>query len=130
MAKMTPEGEVKNEIKMTLEDNGIAYSLKTTMGYGKSGWPDFDVVLRGIYVTIEAKYDAADEGPTVLQRRTMEKIRASGGVTLVIDIMNYPRLEKLIDLVDEAAKTVPLTPEVVRRFAKALGLLYEEPAYD
>lgn len=130
MAKMTPEGGVKASIKSILDECDVAYSSKTTMGYGKSGWPDLDVVLRGIYVTIEVKYDALDEGPTVLQRRAMEKIRDSGGITLVLDIRNYIRLEKLIDLVDEAARTIPLTPEVVRRFAAALGLLYEESAYD
>lgn len=129
MAK-TPEGHVKAEVKDILEAAGIAYSMKTTMGYGKSGWPDFDVVFRGIYVSIETKYDASTKGPTALQRDTMKSIRESGGITLVLDISNYFRLAELITACDGALqRSGYITPAVVKGHAVSLGIYYEEGVY-
>ncbi len=126
----TPEGYVKDEIKKILEAAKIEYSMKTTRGYGKSGWPDFDTVFRGIYVTIEAKYDADEKGPTALQRDVMKSIRASGGITLVLDAKNYHLLAKLIADTDKMlAATGYVTPLMVRVAATSLGIYYTEDVY-
>lgn len=129
MAK-TPEGYVKDEVKKILDAAKIIYSMKTTMGYGKSGWPDFDVVFRGIYVTIETKYDADKKGPTALQRDAMWEIRKSGGITLVLDVKNYHLLERLIAATDRVfAATGYVTPLMVRTGARTLGIYYTEAVY-
>lgn len=130
MAK-TPEGYVKAEVKTILENAGITYSMKTTMGYGKSGWPDFDTVFRGIYVTIETKYDAAAKGPTALQRDAMKEIRKSGGITLVLDMQNYHHLQELISVTDKMlAATGYVTPLMMRVAAQSLGIYYTEDTHD
>lgn len=129
MAK-TPEGYVKDEVKKILDAAKIKYSMKTTMGYGKSGWPDFDTVFRGIYLTIETKYDTSEKGPTALQRDAMKEIRESGGITLVLDIKNYHLLEQLIADTDKMlAATGYITPLMVRVGAQALGIYYTEGVY-
>lgn len=129
MAK-TPEGYVKDEVKKILDAAKIKYSMKTTMGYGKSGWPDFDTVFRGIYLTIEAKYDTDEKGPTALQRDVMKEIRESGGITLVLDIKNYHLLEQLIADTDKMlAATGYITPLMVRVGAQALGIYYTGEVY-
>lgn len=127
----TPEGYVKDEIKKILEAAGIEYSMKMTMGYGKSGWPDFDTVFRGICVTIEAKYDQEEKGPTALQRDAMQRIRKSGGITLVLDMQNYHLLEQLITDTDRMlAATGYVTPLMVRVGAQALGIYYDKDTHD
>lgn len=129
MAK-TPEGYVKDAVKKILDAAKIKYSMKTTMGYGKSGWPDFDVVFRGIYLTIETKYDMDEKGPTALQRDAMREIRESGGITLVLDIKNYHQLEQLIAVTDKMLVYVGyITPPMVRDSAEALGIYYTGEIY-
>jgi hypothetical protein len=131
MAK-TPEGYVKNQIKKILEKHKMAYSMPMTMGYGKSGWPDFSVVFFGCFLTIEAKYDTRKNPPTALQRERMAAIRKSGGTTLVLDIINYNQLE---DLIINCANTdllfpMGVTPHNLSRSAKSFGLLYEDGVHD
>lgn len=129
MAK-TPEGYVKDAVKKILDAARIKYSMKTTMGYGKSGWPDFDVVFRGVYLTIETKYDMDEKGPTALQRDAMKEIRESGGITLVLDIKNYHLLEQLIADTDKMLVYVGyITPPMVRARAETLGIYYTGDVY-
>lgn len=137
MAK-TPEGEVKDNIKKALSRAGIKYSMKTTMGYGDSGWPDFDVVFYGVSLTIEAKADCRTHlekgtksgGPTKLQQITMAEIRDSGGITLIVDVF---MLQQFVAFIADAtallsifdSKTKRLPPDAVYTLAKQHGLLYE-----
>lgn len=131
MAK-TPEGWVKDRIKEILEERKLHYFMPMTMGYGKSGEPDFDFCLYGIYVKLEAKEDALRHrrgeritrgpnkgqvvrqgAPTILQQQTMCDIRASGGITLLIDRHNYKGLAVFIDevraLVQSGTLNLPFT---------------------
>ena len=127
MAK-TPEGVVKDSITDLLDKFGIVYSMKTTMGFGKSGWPDYDVVLRGIYVTVEAKYDAATKGPTALQRDAMKSIRESGGITLVIDMTNLVQFNGFLTNV-MAMDDMWVSPSQFRAAARKWNIMYEEEVY-
>lgn len=135
---LTPEGIVKENIKKVLERASIKYSMKTTMGYGDSGWPDFDVVFYGVSLTIEAKADCRSHlekgtksgGPTKLQQITMAEIRNSGGITLIVD---QHMLQQFVAFVDDStallsifdSKTKRLPPDAVHTLAKQHGLLYE-----
>ena len=123
MAK-TPEGWVKDRIKEILDARKLKYFMPMTMGYGKSGEPDFDVCLYGISVKVEAKEDALRHrrgeritrgprkgqvvrqgGPTVLQQQVMCEVRASGGITLLVDRHNYKGLAAFIDEVRELVQS-------------------------
>lgn len=111
----TPEGWVKDHIKTILERHKIHYSMPVTMGYGKSGDPDFHTCMYGRFITIEAKDDALrhrhgelitrgknkgqvvkEGGPTALQQDTMKAIRESGGITLLLDRHNFTKLHDFI----------------------------------
>lgn len=96
MAK-TPEGWVKDQIKTILKDKGIYYHMSVTGGFGKSGAPDFICCVDGCFFTIEAKFDAAKNNPTPLQKKVMADIRLAGGETLVVDKNNYIFLAQWID---------------------------------
>lgn len=90
---MTPEGWVKNEVKKILNEHGAFYTMPVTGGYGRSGVPDFICCYHGMFFTIETKHlctkflngEKDSKGPTALQLKTMQEIRNSKGITLVVD---------------------------------------------
>jgi len=64
-------------------------------GYGNSGVPDFLVCNRGGFIAIEAK--AGKGKTTALQEYHLAKIRAAGGVAVVINEANIHELEELLN---------------------------------
>ena len=60
-------------------------------GYGSSGVPDFLACHDGHFVGIEAK--AGKGKTTALQEDNLQRIRDSGGVSLVINETNLHELE-------------------------------------
>lgn len=70
-------------------------------GFGRVGVPDDIVCLDGVFVSIEYKaaLDFRDTKtalrtlPRASQIITMDRIRESGGITLVVDINNIDQLE-------------------------------------
>lgn len=78
----TPEGKVKKRIKKLLDSYmGLYYDMPVPSGYGKSGL-DFYGCYVGRFFAIEAK--APGKEPTVLQRHTISRIEAAGGMAFVI----------------------------------------------
>lgn len=63
-------------------------------GYGNSGVPDFLVCHAGHFVGIEAK--AGKGKTTALQEDNMQRIRESGGTTLVVNEENLDELKQLL----------------------------------
>ena len=60
-------------------------------GYGSSGVPDFLACHKGQFIGIEAK--AGKGKTTALQEDNLQRIRDSGGVSLVINETNLHELE-------------------------------------
>lgn len=60
-------------------------------GYGNSGVPDFLACHKGQFIGIEAK--AGKGKTTALQEDNLQRIRDSGGVSLVINETNLHELE-------------------------------------
>jgi len=83
---MTPEGKVKASVKKILEAMGAYHFMPTTGGYGRSGVPDIVGCVDGKFFAIECK--AANNKPTALQTREMQRINAVGGVALLINEEN------------------------------------------
>lgn len=73
----TPEGFEKADIDKYLK--GIeAYIVKPTSGgYGASGVPDRVCCIDGVFWGIEVKREG--KGPTPIQEKRMQEIRAAGG---------------------------------------------------
>ena len=63
-------------------------------GYGSSGVPDFLVCHDGHFVGVEAK--AGKGKTTALQEDNLQRIRDSGGSTLVINENNIHELETFL----------------------------------
>jgi pantoate kinase len=61
-------------------------------GYGNSGVPDFLICHKGRFIAVEAK--AGTNKPTALQELHLEKIRARGGIALVINETNLDALKQ------------------------------------
>lgn len=92
----TPEGKVKNAVKKFLAQHNIYYFMPATGGYGRSGVPDFIGCINGKFFAVETK--AGKGTPTALQLREMERIKAAGGLTFVINEDNIDDLEYLATL--------------------------------
>lgn len=97
----TPESKVKDKIKKILKAKGIYYAMPHGAGYGNAGVPDFLCCVQGWFLAIEAK--AKGGKPTALQVKNMEDIRASGGVSLVVDedVLAQGTLEWTIQYLEE-----------------------------
>lgn len=82
MAK-TPEAKVKAKVVEQLKALGAYYFYPVMGGFGSSGVPDIVGCFEGSFFGIECK--AGKNKPTELQKANLEKIRAAGGVALVIN---------------------------------------------
>jgi pantoate kinase len=90
----TPEVKVKKQIKKLLDDAGAYYAMPIGTGYGNSGVPDFLICSGGRFIAVEAK--AGDNKPTALQESHLQKIRAKGGIALVINENNLVDLKEVL----------------------------------
>lgn len=91
---MTPEAKVKKQIRKILETTNSYFAMPIGTGYGNSGVPDFLVCHEGHFVGIEAK--AGKGKPTALQEDNMQRIRESGGTTMVVNENNLDELKQLL----------------------------------
>lgn len=92
----TPEKKVKARVEAMLKEAGAYYFFPATHGYGRSGVPDIVACLKGQFIGIECK--AGRGTTTALQDRELSRIRAAGGVALVIHEGNFDVLEELLCL--------------------------------
>lgn len=92
---VTPERRVKNRVEVILREAGVYYFFPATHGYGRSGVPDIIACVDGGFLAIECK---AGKGQiTALQARELDRIRAAGGKSLLVN-------EETVYLVYEAIK--------------------------
>lgn len=91
---MTPEGKVKADIKMFLEDMGAWFFCPVPMGYGRKGIPDFIVCHKGLFIGIEAKAPGKEGDLTPWQERELKAIYDAGGISYLISDINV--LKKLM----------------------------------
>ena len=92
---MTPEAKVKKRIKETLDSMGAYFLQPIGTGFGSNGAPDIVVCYEGFFIGIEAK--AGKGKTTALQEFNLTRIRAMGGLALVINEMNVSQLRELIE---------------------------------
>lgn len=90
----TPEAKVKKKVVDILKEYGVYYFFPVTGGYGRSGVPDIVCCCRGEFIAIECK--AGDNKPTVLQEKEIARIKASGGVAIVVNETNYDYVRDLV----------------------------------
>lgn len=90
----TPEKLVKNKIKVILQDGGVYYAMPIGSGYGNAGVPDFLACVNGRFLAVEAK--AGKGKTTALQDAHLEKIKAAGGVSMVVNELNLDQLKETI----------------------------------
>lgn len=92
---MTPEGKVKQNVKITLARMGAYFCMPATGGYGSSGIPDILCCYKGRFIGIECK--TRGNNPTRLQQSQLDEIKRQGGIALVINEDNMDVLRELIE---------------------------------
>jgi Holliday junction resolvase len=92
---MTPEAKVKKRIKETLDSMGAYFIQPIGTGFGSNGAPDIVACYKGFFIGIEAK--AGKGKTTALQEFNLTRIKAMGGLALVINEANASQLEELIN---------------------------------
>ena len=90
----TPEAKVKKQIRKILDAHGVYYAMPIGTGYGNSGVPDFLICSGGRFIAVEAK--AGTNKPTALQEMHLDRIRAKGGIALVINETNMHQLKEVL----------------------------------
>jgi Holliday junction resolvase len=89
MAK-TPEGKVKERAVRQLAQMGVYYFHPVTGGFGASGQPDIVGCTDSTFFGIECK--AGKNKPTALQLSNLKRIKANGGIALIINEDNVDAL--------------------------------------
>ena len=100
---MTPEAKVKKKIKETLDSMGAYFIQPIGTGFGSNGAPDIIACYKGFYIGIEAK--AGKGKTTALQEFNLTRIKAMGGLALVINETNVSQLRELIESWVDTVKT-------------------------
>jgi Holliday junction resolvase len=80
---MTPEKKVKTKVVAILKELRAYYFYPVSGGYGASGIPDIVGCYNGKFFAIECK--AGMNKPTPLQEKNLNSIKATGGITLVVN---------------------------------------------
>lgn len=80
---MENEGHVKDAIKAVLALLGAWHYMHVPVGYGRTGIPDFTVVLAGRPVMIEAKFSMRET--TGRQEEELDKAAKAGAVSMVVN---------------------------------------------
>lgn len=93
--KVYGEDWVKDRIKDILKARDIYYFMPSANRFGKSGIPDFICCCRGIFIAIEAK--ATDPDPSEQQGVQMGLMEKAGGMTMLVNQYNLPKLEEWLD---------------------------------
>lgn len=91
----TPEAKVKAQVRKILDAYGAYYFSPVTGGFGKSGVPDIIACYKGNFIGVECK--AGSNTPTALQLREMTRIKAAGGVAIVINETNIDALRLILE---------------------------------
>lgn len=90
----TPEGKVKDKVVKILKQYGVYYFFPVTGGFGMSGIPDIICCHNGRFIAIECK--AGKNKTTALQDAHLARIRAAGGIAVVINEENVDGLAETI----------------------------------
>ena len=90
----TPEGKVKDKVVKILKQYGVYYFFPVTGGFGMSGIPDIICCHNGRFIAIECK--AGKNKTTALQDAHLARIKAAGGVAVVINEENVNGLAETI----------------------------------
>ena len=79
---MTPESQLKKQLKALLNERGAYWSAVAGGSYAKPGDPDIIACYKGRFIAIEAKtYEGAQSDWQKLRQKQVEN---AGGVYLVI----------------------------------------------
>lgn len=92
---MTPERKVKDRVTKILKTYGAYYFYPVASMYGAAGIPDIVVCYRGIFIGIECK--AGKGKVTALQQHNLDRIKESGGHSLVVRDDDTTELLALLD---------------------------------
>lgn len=86
----TPEGKVKQAVKVWLDQHAAYWYMVVPNGYSRAGVPDFIACLPvpegpSIFVGIETKAPGKRANTSPNQRRELAWIQRAGGIALVVD---------------------------------------------
>lgn len=96
----TPEGKVKTRVKKLLDQYGALHFSPMGTGYGVSGVSDIICLYKGRFIAIECKADEK-KLPTALQLKFLDRVRAWGGIGLLIHSGNLDLLQDTMDILGE-----------------------------
>ncbi|MDE2022521.1 MAG: VRR-NUC domain-containing protein [Patescibacteria group bacterium] len=83
MARQTPEGIAKAQIRAILEEWGVFFFMPVAGFYGRRGVSDFICCFNGKFLAVEVKATKRDK-PTKLQEDFLDAVLRNGGIALVV----------------------------------------------
>lgn len=103
MAKVTPEGKVKNKLIDFLKSLGgdCFYYMPVQNGMGQTGIPDVMAIIKGVPFAFECKA-TPKQHPTVLQAYALDRIHKARGVAWVVDCENVELVKNSVEIIAES----------------------------
>ena len=92
---MAAEKQFENKVKKFLEANNCWFVKYFANRNTKSGIPDLLACVNGYFVAIEVKAETGKPSP--LQLHHQEKIRQSGGISIILYPDQFDEFVRLID---------------------------------
>lgn len=92
---LTPERKVKQQVVALLKEHGVYHFFPAANGLGRAGIPDIIACAWGSFLAIECK--AGKGVTTALQDRELTRIRAAGGLALVVRENNIHDVQRAIN---------------------------------
>lgn len=81
----TAEGKVKQRVKEILNELDCYWFMPVTIGYSRSGVPDFIACINGRFIGIETKSKYSSHTLTKLQEKNLREIEQNGGLGIVVN---------------------------------------------
>lgn len=92
---MKDEKLFETKIKNYLKSKGVYYFKFFANAFTPAGIPDLIACVNGHFVAIEVK--AENGRPSELQKYNIERIKANGGIAMIVYPKDFDRLKSLID---------------------------------
>lgn len=92
---MHDEKKFETQIKAYLKSKGVYYFKFFANAFTPVGIPDIIACVNGRFVGIEVK--AENGRPSELQKYNVERIKASGGIALIVYPKDFDKLKAVVE---------------------------------
>lgn len=93
------ESDLSKKMALLIRTRG-GWARKIAGGPSQAGLPDIIASYKGHFIGLETKLPGKEKNVTVLQRKTLDMMKAAGGITAVVTTVQ--QVGRILDRIDKA----------------------------